>query len=218
MLDNLSHELKTPLTIISGYLDALVLYHQWPKDAMDLLEECRLACLRLTSGVDAVLDLTKLDTGNLSPNFAWCEVKDIIAQALKQVVTQADEKRIHLDCPQGPLYVNADFYMITQSLKNIVHNALVHGPEGGEIDIHVRIMDQKIRISVIDQGEGIPKETLAKIFDKFYRGAKTKKGGLGLGLSIARRFVQLNEGDVEAENLSPKGFMVTITLPMAEKE
>ena len=63
LLDNLSHELKTPLTIISGYLDALVLYHQWPKDAMDLLEECRLACLRLTSGVDAVLDLTKLDTG-----------------------------------------------------------------------------------------------------------------------------------------------------------
>jgi len=218
LLDNLSHELKTPLTIISGYLDALVLFHQWPKDAMDLLEESRLACLRLTSGVDAVLDLTKLDTGNLSPNFAWCEIKDIIAQALKQVVSPSDEKRIELDCPQGPLYVNADFYMITQSLKNIVHNALVHGPEGGKIDIHVRIMDQKIRISVIDQGEGIPKETLAKIFDKFYRGAKTKKGGLGLGLSIARRFVQLNEGDVEAENLSPKGFMVTITLPMAEKE
>src|SRR5580698_1183172 len=218
LLDNLSHELKTPLTIISGYLDALVLYHQWPKDAMDLLEECRLACLRLTSGVDAVLDLTKLDTGNLSPNYAWCEVKDIIDQALKQVASEADEKRIHLDCPQGPLYVNADFYMITQSLKNIVHNALVHGPEYGDIDIQVRIMDQKIRISVIDQGEGIPKETLAKIFDKFYRGAKTKKGGLGLGLSIARRFVQLNEGDVEAENLTPKGFMVTITLPMAEKE
>ena len=218
LLDNLSHELKTPLTIISGYLDALVLYHQWPKDAMELLEECRLACLRLTSGVDAVLDLTKLDTGNLSPNFVWCEVKDIIAQALKHVTAQGDEKRIHLDCPQGPLYVNADFYMITQSLKNIVHNALVHGPEGGEIDINVRIMDQKIRISVIDQGEGIPKETLTKIFDKFYRGAKTNKGGLGLGLSIARRFVQLNEGDVEAENLSPQGFMVTITLPMAEKE
>ena len=218
LLDNLSHELKTPLTIISGYMDALILYHQWPKDAMDLLEECRLACLRLTSGVDAVLDLTKLDTGNLRPNFAWCEVKDIIAQALKQVASEGDEKRIHLDCPQGSLYVNADFYMITQSLKNIVHNALVHGPEGGEINIHVRIMDQTIRISVIDQGEGIPKETLAKIFDKFYRGAKTKKGGLGLGLSIARRFVQLNEGDVEAENLSPKGFMVTITLPMAEKE
>lgn len=214
LLDNLSHELKTPLTIISGYLDALVLFHQWPKEAMELLEESRLACLRLTSGVDAVLDLTKLDTGNLSPNFTWCEVKDIIAQALKQL---GDDKRIHLDCPQGALHVNADFYMITQSLKNIVHNALVHGPEGEDIDIHVRIIDQTIRISVIDQGEGIPKETLAKIFDKFYRGAKTKKGGLGLGLSIARRFVQLNEGEVEAENLSPKGFMVTITLPMAEK-
>jgi two-component system sensor histidine kinase KdpD len=218
LLDNLSHELKTPLTIISGYLDALVLYHQWPKDAMDLLEECRLACLRLSSGVDAVLDLTKLDVGNLRPNFAWCEVKDIIAQAIKQLASPSDEKRIHVDCPQGPLYVNADFYMITQALKNIVHNALVHGPENGEIDINVRIMDRKIRISVIDEGEGISKETLDKIFDKFYRGAKTKKGGLGLGLSIARRFVQLNEGDVEAENLSPKGFMVTITLPMAEKE
>lgn len=217
LLDNLSHELKTPLTIISGYLDALVLFHQWPQDALDLLEECRLACLRLTSGVDAVLDLTKLDTGNLRPNFTWCEVKDIIAQALKQLKTSANEKRIHVDCPQGPLHVNADFYMITQALKNIIHNALVHGPEEGEIEILVRIMDQQIRISVMDQGEGISKETLAKIFDKFYRGSKTKKGGLGLGLSIARRFVQLNDGDIDAENLSPAGFMVTITLPMAEK-
>jgi two-component system sensor histidine kinase KdpD len=218
LFDNLSHELKTPLTIISGYLDALVLYHQWPQDAMDLLEECRLACLRLTSGVDAVLDLTKLDVGNLRPNFVWCEVKQIIDEAIKQVVTKTDEKRIHVDCPQGPLHVNADFYMITQSLKNIIHNALVHGPESGEINIKVRIMDEKVRISVIDEGEGISKETLAKIFDKFYRGSKTKKGGLGLGLSIARRFVRLNEGDVEAENLSPQGFMVTITLPMAEKQ
>ncbi len=116
LLDNLSHELKTPLTIISGYLDALVLYHQWPKDAMELLEECRLACLRLTSGVDAVLDLTKLDTGNLSPNFAWCEVKDIIAQALKQVASEEDEKRIHpglpsraFICERGFLYDHAIF-------------------------------------------------------------------------------------------------------------
>jgi len=162
--------------------------------------------------------LTKLDTGNLRPNFTWCEVKDILAHALKQAAPQGDEKRIHLDCPQGPLYVNVDFYMITQALKNIIHNAFVHGPEGRDIHVHVRIMDQKIRISVLDEGEGIPKETLTKIFDKFYRGAKTKKGGLGLGLSIARRFVQLNDGDVEAENLSPQGFMVTITLPMGEKE
>ncbi|MDE2028731.1 MAG: DUF4118 domain-containing protein, partial [Candidatus Omnitrophica bacterium] len=218
LLDNLSHELKTPLTIISGYLDALILFHQWPKDALELLEECRLACLRLTNGVDAVLDLTKLDVGNLRPNFAWCEVKDIVTQALKQVGTPADEKRIQVDYPQGPLYANADFYMITQALKNIIHNALIHGPEGEDIYIHVRVIDQKIRISVIDQGEGISKETLNKIFDKFYRGSKTRKGGLGLGLSIARRFVQLNEGEIEAENLSPQGFMVTITLPMVEKE
>ena len=119
LLDNLSHELKTPLTIISGYLDALVLYHQWPKDAMELLEECRLACLPASpAGSDAVLDLTKLDTGNLSPNFVWCEVKDIIAQALKQVLSPGDEKRIHLDCPpRTSARERQDFYMITQSLK-----------------------------------------------------------------------------------------------------
>ena len=124
LLDNLSHELKTPLTIISGYLDALVLFHQWPKDAMDLLEECRFGLLaRLTSGVDAVLDLTKLDTGNLRPNFAWCEVKDIIALKPSNKWLREMKSVSRLDCPQGALYVNADFYMITQSLKNIVHNA-----------------------------------------------------------------------------------------------
>ncbi len=218
LLDNLSHELKTPLTIISGYLDALVLYHEWPKDALDLLEESRLACLRLTSCVDAVLDLTRLDTGNLKLNYTWCEVKDIIAEAVKQAAVAGDKQRVRVDCPPGPLYVRADFYMLTQALKNILHNALIHGPEQGMVDIQVRMNDQKIVINVIDQGEGIPKEVLAKIFDKFYRGARTKKGGLGLGLSIARRFIQLNEGSIEAQNLSPKGFMMTVALPMTEKE
>lgn len=218
LLDNLSHELKTPLTIISGSLDALVLYHEWPKDALDILEESRVACLRLTNTVEAVLDLTKLDVGNLKPNFAWCEVREIINQALKQAVTDGTKDRVKVDCPLDTLYINADFYMVTQALKNIIHNALIHGPELGIVEIKVRLLDQKIMISVIDQGGGISKETLEKIFDKFYRGAKTKKGGLGLGLSIAQRFVELNEGTVEAQNMSPQGFMVTITLPLIEKE
>ena len=218
LLDNLSHELKTPLTIISGYLDALVLYHDWPKDALDILEESRLACGRLTGSVDAVLDLTKLDTGNLRPNFTWCEIKDVVSEAVKMAAVSADKDRVRVDCPQGAVYIKADFYMMTQSLKNIIHNALVHGPEQGMIDVKIRLINDLVRISVIDEGEGIPKETLAKIFDKFYRGSKTRKGGLGLGLSIASRFVQLNEGSILAENLSPKGFMMTITLPVTEKE
>ncbi len=218
LLDNLSHELKTPLTIISGYLDALVLYHEWPKDALEILEESRLACLRLTSCVDAVLDLTKLDTGNLRPNYTWCEVKDVIVEAVKQAAVGLDKGRVRFDYSLGEVYVKGDFYMLAQALKNIIHNALTHGPEQGVVDVQVRLNEQKVLINVIDQGEGIPKEILDKVFDKFYRGAKTKKGGLGLGLSIARRFIQLNEGNIDAQNLSPKGFMMTVILPVTEKD
>ena len=92
LLDNLSHELKTPLTIIAGSLDALVLYHEWPREALDILEESRVACLRLTNTVEAVLDLTKLDVGNLRPNFAWCEVREIITQAVKQSVVEGSKE------------------------------------------------------------------------------------------------------------------------------
>lgn len=218
LLDNLSHELKTPVTVIAGSLDALVLYHEWPKDALDLLEESRMACLRLTNCVDAVLDLTKLDTGNLRPNFAWCEVKDIINEAVKQATVSTDKDRIYIDLPQGLPEVNVDYYMLTQSLKNIVHNALVHGPLGGRVDIHAVLSGDKIIMTVKDEGEGIPKDVLVKIFEKFYRGAKSKKGGLGLGLSIAKRFVQLNGGNIEALNLAPKGFMMTISLPVMERQ
>jgi len=218
LLDNLSHELKTPLAIISGYLDALVLYHEWPKDALEILEESRLACLRLTNSVDAVLDLTKLDTGNLKPNFTWCEIKEVITEAIKLAAIGPDKERVSLDCPLGEVYVKADLYMLLQAFKNIIHNALIHGPEQGMVNIQVRLIEQNILINVIDQGDGIPKDILAKVFDKFYRGAKTKKGGLGLGLSIARRFIQLNEGNIEAQNLSPKGFMMSVKLPVTEKE
>lgn len=218
LLDNLSHELKTPLTIIAGNLDALILYHEWPKEALDLLDESRLASLRLTNSVDAVLDLTKLDTGNFRPNYAWCEIRDIINEAVKQAAVGTDKARVKIECPQEPLYVQADFYMLTQTLKNIISNALIHGPSQGVVDVKANSLNQKILINVIDQGGGIPKETLNKIFDKFYRGAQTKKGGLGLGLSIAKRFVELNNGTIEASNLSPQGFMMSIALPVVEKE
>ena len=218
LLDNLSHELKTPLTIIAGNLDALLLYHEWPQDALDLLEESRLASLRLTNSVDAVLDLTKLDTGNFKPNYAWCEVRDIVNEAVKQAAVGANKDRVRIECPDAPLYVQADFYMLTQSLKNIVSNALIHGPAQGVVDVKANALNQKILINVVDQGGGIPQETLNKIFDKFYRGSQTKKGGLGLGLSIAKRFVELNNGTVEASNLTPQGFMVSMALPIIEKE
>ncbi|MBF0479398.1 MAG: sensor histidine kinase KdpD [Candidatus Omnitrophica bacterium] len=218
LLDNLSHELKTPLTIIAGYLDALLLYHEWPKDALDLLEESRLASLRLTNSVDAVLDLTKLDTGNFRPNYAWCEVRDILNEAVKQSAIGDNKDRVKIECPQEPFYVEADFYMLTQAFKNIISNALIHGPAQGDVYVKANSLNQKIYINVIDQGAGIPKDTLNKIFDKFYRGAQTKKGGLGLGLSIAKRFVELNNGAIEASNLSPKGFMMSVALPEAMKE
>jgi two-component system sensor histidine kinase KdpD len=218
LLDNLSHELKTPLTIIAGNLDALLLYHEWPRDALDLLEESRLASLRLTNSVDAVLDLTKLDTGNFRPNYTWCEVRDIVNEAMKQAAFGADKDRVRIECPAEPLYVEADFYMLTQALKNIISNALIHGPARGIVDVKANSLNQKILINVIDQGGGIPKETLNRIFDKFYRGAQTKKGGLGLGLSIAKRFVELNNGTIEASNLSPQGFMMSVALPIVEKE
>ncbi|MBF0593387.1 MAG: sensor histidine kinase KdpD [Candidatus Omnitrophica bacterium] len=218
LLDNLSHELKTPLTIIAGYLDALLLYHEWPKEALDLLEESRLASLRLTNSVDAVLDLTKLDTGNFRPNYAWCEIRDILDEAVKQAAIGVNMGRVKIECPDVPLYVQADFYMLAQSLKNIIGNALVHGPAQGAVEVKSNVLNQKILINVIDQGGGIPQETLNKIFDKFYRGSQTKKGGLGLGLSIAKRFVELNHGTIEASNLLPKGFMVSVALPVVDKE
>jgi len=218
LLDNLSHELKTPLTIIAGNLDALLLYHEWPRDALDLLEESRLASLRLTNSVDAVLDLTKLDTGNFKPNYTWCEVRDIVNEAVKQAAFGAAKERVRIECPPEPIYVEADFYMLTQALKNIINNALIHGPALGKVEVKANSLNQKIIINVIDQGGGIPKETLSRIFDKFYRGAQTKKGGLGLGLSIAKRFVELNNGTIEASNLSPQGFMMSVALPVVEKE
>ena len=218
LLDNLSHELKTPLTIIAGYLDALLLYHEWPKDALELLEEGRLASLRLTNSVDAVLDLTKLDTGNFKPNYALCDVKDVVSEAVKQAVIGSDVNRVKVECPKESLAVQIDFYMLTQALKNIISNALTHGPAQGDVDVKVNSLNQKVFINIIDQGGGIPKDILVKIFDKFYRGSQTKKGGLGLGLSISKRFVELNSGSIEAANLSPRGFMMSISLPVVDKE
>ncbi len=206
LLDSVSHELKTPLTVIAGSAEHLD-KKDMPEAFRKLVSEIRTASTRLLQTVNALLDMTRLDSGRIQPNLEWHDMHDIIGSAVENLghqvkVTYSD----HL-----PL-VKIDATMIRQVLSNLLSNATTYTPTDKEIFISVQTDQNALVVSVKDQGPGIVEEDLGKIFEKFYRGKHSRPGGLGLGLSITKRFVEAHGGEIEVRNNENIGACFTFRL------
>ncbi len=221
LLSNVSHELKSPLTSIKGIISSLL-----QKD-ISLDESTKEMFLkgiseevdRLASFVTNLLNMSKLDAGVWKPDKELCSVSDIIQDVIRQQKwvhkTHAFETEIAPNLPE----VFADYNQIRQVLLNLVENAAAYSGEGTKITIKARVVDGMIQVSVSDQGAGIPKEELEKIFEKFYRGSqrRQKPGGTGLGLAISKAIIQNHGGKTWAESEVGRGSTLHFTLPLARK-
>jgi signal transduction histidine kinase len=221
LLSNVSHELKSPLTSIKGIISSLL-----QKD-ISLDESTKEMFLkgigeevdRLSSLVTNLLNMSKLDAGVWKPDKELCFILDIIQDVIRQQKwvhkTHAFETEIAPNLPE----VFADYNQIRQVLLNLVENAAAYSSEGTKITLKASIVDGMIRVSVSDQGTGIPKEELEKIFEKFYRGSQRRQrpGGTGLGLAISQAIIQNHGGKIWAESEVSRGSTLHFTLPLARK-
>lgn len=208
LFDSVSHELKTPLAAISAALDQ-------PQSA-SILEEIRRAVDRLTRVVNHLLDMTRLDSGLLKPTLEWCDPGELVGEALSEVkvLTKAHRLSVDLQNPSEPILV--DNNLIKQVLVTLLTNAAAYSPVGSSIVIGF-IRNQDIaQFAVVDSGPGIKPGEEQKIFEKFYRIPGTPPGGIGLGLSVAKRLVEAHGGNMKASNQIGGGARFTITLPMKE--
>jgi signal transduction histidine kinase len=219
MIADIAHELRTPLSNLKGYLEAI-------KDGIikpdsgairSLDEEANL----LSRLVNDLQELSLAEAGELKLD---CQIQDI-TRTLKQTVaarkTQAAAKGVSLstDLPRKPPRVNIDVYRINQVLLNLIDNALAHTSRGGTITITAGKHNNWLQISVIDTGEGIPAKDLPNIFERFYRVDKSRTrttGGAGLGLAIAKSLVEAHGGEIEVQSQEGKGSRFSIRLPIAE--
>ncbi|MGE6630683.1 cell wall metabolism sensor histidine kinase WalK [Bacillus sp. NPDC077027] len=222
---NVSHELRTPLTTMRSYLEALAEGAIGDKElAPRFLSVTQNETERMIRLVNALLQLSKFDSKDYQFNREWTNFIRFISLIIDRFEMTKEQ---HVDfirhLPDRNVFVEIDQDKITQVLDNIISNALKYSPEGGHIMFTIDIDEEKglVLFSVKDEGIGIPKKDMDKIFERFYRvdKARTRKlGGTGLGLAIAKEMVQAHGGDIWADSIEGKGTTVTFTLPYNEEQ
>ena len=219
MVTDVAHELRTPLSNIRGYLEALRDSVVQPKQ--EIIESLHEEAMLLNRLVDDLQELSLAEAGQLRLVRQPVAPADVVNRATEAAGAQAAAKGVTLqtDLPQDLPLVNIDPQRIGQVLGNLLSNALTHTPPGGEIVVVARPGESEVEISVSDTGEGIPPERLPYIFERFYRADRSRSratGGTGLGLSIAKQLVVAHGGRIEVESEVGRGTQFTFTLPVAE--
>ncbi len=216
---NVSHELRTPLTTIKGYAETLLDGALKEDQAFQFVQVIKRHTDRLTKIVEDLLMLSRIETKEFQLKVEVVSVRDFIDDVIDFVKDLAEKKRISLARNEIPssLAIQADRSYLEQILINLLDNAIKYTPEGGRVTVSTIEKDSKdIQFSVEDNGIGIPKEDLSRIFERFYRvdkGRSKELGGTGLGLSIVKHLVQAHGGKVWVESQPGKGSIFYFTLP-----
>jgi two-component system sensor histidine kinase KdpD len=219
LLTSISHDLKTPLASILGSAGTLrSLSGQLDEAAKaDLLSTIIDESERLNRFIANLLDMTKLESGAIVPNSALHDIGEIVGSALRRAAKILSGHRIEVELPDDLPMVALDPVLFEQALFNLLDNAAKYSPAGTTVRVQSWRDNGVIGLQVLDEGDGIPAQDLAHIFDKFYRARKADRvrAGTGLGLAISRGFVEAMHGTIVAANRTDRsGAVFTIRLPV----
>jgi PAS domain S-box-containing protein len=221
-VSTVSHELRTPLTSIYGFAETLlrqdVMFGE--EERKTFLRYVASESQRLTTIVDTLLNVARLDTGDLQVNLAPTDVRTVAGQAIELAEAGAvNGHRFVVDLPDDPLPARADPEKLRQVFSILLDNALRYSPDGGTVTVGAERKRDTVEVTVADEGVGIPQSDLDQIFRKFYRGAdatlRTGAGGTGLGLFIARGLVTAMGGRIWASSREGEGSRFSFELPAA---
>lgn len=215
---NVSHELKTPLTSISGYAETLLNDSPDPGTSRQFLEIILNNARRMQRLVDDQLDLSRIESGHWLARPVWLDTHALVNEAWTGCAGRAKEKgiRFGLDLAPGAERVQADADGLRQVLVNLLDNAVRYTPSGGTITFQATSDASGFTLAVRDTGSGIPREHLSRIFERFYRADPSRsrdEGGTGLGLAIVKHIVEGHGGSVTAESALKEGTTMTVRLP-----
>jgi len=217
MIADIAHELRTPLSNLKGYLEAIRdgVVKPAPDAIRSLDEEANL----LSRLVNDLQELSLAEAGELKLDYHPEDIIKLLKQTVAVRQTQAAEKGVLIsaDLPKKLPLVNIDAHRISQVLLNLIDNAITHTPKDGTITITARKLDNWLEIAVEDTGEGIPAKDLPNIFERFYRVDKSRAratGGAGLGLAIAKSLVEAHGGKIEVKSQKDEGSRFSFTIPL----
>ena len=218
---NVSHELRTPLSIFRGYLETLLDDpHQPPGELLRILEIMERHSDRLNALVEDVLSLARLESPGAELDLSDVDLPDLLHSIMRDWEKRFAAKQLksHLNFPGNLPPLQADESRLQEVIYTLLDNAVKYSKPGGTVFLRAEPIGDSVRISVADQGVGIPEADVPRIFERFYRSDKARSrelGGTGLGLSIVKHIVQLHGGTVEAESELGKGTTISVVLPVS---
>jgi signal transduction histidine kinase len=221
LVANVSHDLRTPLATLQGYIETLLL-----KDGVldaqarrSYLETAIKHCERLSKLVSELLELAKLDAYDIQAEREPFNLSELVQDVVQKFLLMAGDKQITLStqCETNLPFVNADIGLIERALENLIENAVHNTPPGGSVRLVLKPHQDNVAVEVTDTGQGIPTEELAHIFNRFYQLDKSRKSELehsGLGLAITKKILELHDRSINVASALDSGTTFSFKLPV----
>jgi len=214
LFNSISHELRIPVTTIMGASDTL-LTQEYPEDTRKkLYHQINLASVRLNRLIENLLNMSRLESGLISPNPDWCDIRDLANKVANALEQELKPFKLAVIIPGNMPMVRFDYGLTEQAIYNLILNSTQYAPAGSRIRLKMFYDNGFLVIQVMDRGKGFPESDIHSIFNKFYRGKDALAGGTGLGLSIVKGFIEAQKGFVIAENRENGGARFTIRIPV----
>lgn len=216
---NVSHELKTPIGAMALLAEAVTDFSDDPQAVERFGGRMQRESKRLTQLVQEIIDLSRVQDHAAPSTTEKISAAEVVEDAADRAHTRAEAKRIHIEvAPPSSLLVEGNYELLVNAVRNLIDNAINYSPDGTRVGVGVELVDERVEISVTDQGIGLSRQDTERVFERFYRVDPARSritGGTGLGLSIVKHIVATHGGEVRVWSRLGKGSTFTIVLPLA---
>lgn len=218
LFNSISHEFRIPVATIMGAADSIL---NSPNSSMldrTLSQEIFTASLRLNRLIENLLNISRLESGHISLRLDWCDINDLFNKVTEDLSDELKPYSLRVVIPDEMPLVKIDFGLMEQVLYNLLLNTTQYAPAGSDIELNAGYSEGEMIIQVTDRGPGFPQGELKNVFKKFFKVDSRKPGGLGLGLSIVKGFVEAHNGNITVENRDSVGAKFTIRISSERAE
>ncbi|MDN6371983.1 MAG: ATP-binding protein [Brevibacterium aurantiacum] len=216
---NVSHELKTPIGAMALLAEAVTDFSDDPQAVERFGGRMQRESKRLTQLVQEIIDLSRVQDHTAPSATEKISAAEVVDDAADRARTRAEGKNIHIEVsPPGRMLIEGNYELLVNAVRNLIDNAINYSPDGTRIGVGVELVDERVEISVTDQGIGLSTQDTERVFERFYRGDPARAritGGTGLGLSIVKHIIATHGGEVKVWSRLGKGSTFTIVLPLA---
>lgn len=218
LFNSISHELRIPVATIMGASDSIVHSTNPENTQKALSEEIFMASLRLNRLIENLLNMSRLESGHIEIRLDWYDINDLINKVLEGLKDELRPFTFRINIPEEMPSVRIDFGLMEQVLYNLIYNSTQYAPAASIISFNAWHENNQLIMEITDNGPGFPENEIHKVFRKFYRIDERKTGGLGLGLSIAKGFIEAHKGEISIHNNKNGGARLLITIPSERPE